>query len=257
MNTLDVIETVQTDFAARLQSLDYFDDIFIAAPRLWKEGEKLHTPKSISDKVDQALTGLIQTGGKIGAAVRIFQPTLSMKKTNGREALLLLVCRCEVNPVLNLGAQGTNKNVSHIAYHVLRAGQGFTLMQGFCTLFADGECFVPYVSEDRKFATVDVLLQSNFAVSPLDSVITPQLIQGPNGLITLQNVTAGAAIYYSCSGVSGNAAGNWPAVFPAPNVAAATLYTGPFTLNSGAQIRWAAYLPGLAGSNVGFQIIAY
>src|SRR5580698_6679208 len=169
MTSHDIIESVQTDFAARLRSLDYFGDVFIAAPRLWKEGEKLHTPKSITEKVDQALTGLIQTGGKIGAAVRVFQPTLSMKKTNGREALMLLVCRCEVNPILNLGAQGTNKNVSHIAYNVLRAGQGFTLMQGFCTLFADGECFLPYVSEDRKFATVDVLLQSNFAVSPLPS----------------------------------------------------------------------------------------
>ncbi len=148
MNPHDVIETVQTDFAARLQSLDYFRDVYVAAPRLWKEGEKLHTPKSITDKVDQALTGLIPTNGKVGAAVRIFQPTLYMKKTNGREALLLLVCRCEVNPIINVGPQGTNKNVSHIAYNVLRAGQGFTLMQGFCTLFADGECFLPYVSED-------------------------------------------------------------------------------------------------------------
>jgi len=247
MTSHDIIESAQTDFAARLRSLDYFGDVFIAAPRLWKEGEKLHTPKSITEKVDQALTGLIQTGGKIGAAVRVFQPTLSMKKTNGREALMLLVCRCEVNPILNLGAQGTNKNVSHIAYHVLRAGQGFTLMQGFCTLFADGECFLPYVSEDRKFATVDVLLQSNFAVSPMDSVVTPQLSLGDNGLVTLQNVTAGANIFYSCDS----------RIFPAPQVPGAQPYTAPFTVASGTDVRWAAYLPGMAGSNAGFLTINY
>jgi hypothetical protein len=259
MNAADIIANVQTDFAARLQSLDYFGDIYVAAPRLWKEGERLHTPKSVQDKVDQALTGLITTGGKIGAAVRVFQPTLAMKKTNGREALLLMVCRCEVHPILNLGAQGTNKNVSHIGYNVLRAGQGFTLMQGFCTLFADGECFLPYVSEDRKFATVDILLQANFVVSPLDSVVTPQLIQGANGLITLTNITAGAAIYYSlgptATGVSPTP---WkPLVFPAPKVPGALQYATPFTVDNGTQIRWAAYLPGLAGSNVGFQTITF
>ena len=247
MNPHDVITTVQTDFSARLQSLDYFGDIYVAAPRLWKEGEKLHTPKEITEKVDQALTGLMPTGGRIGAAVRVFQPTLAMKKTNGREALLMLVIRCEVNPILNASNSGTNKNVSHIAYNVLRAGQGFTLMSGFCTLFADGECFLPYVSDDRKFATVDVLLQANFAVSPLNSVVTPTLTQGANGLITLTNVTAGATIYYSCD----------TKIFPAPQVAAAKLYTGPFTVASGADLRWAAYADDMAGSNAGFQTILY
>jgi hypothetical protein len=247
MNSHDIIETVQTDFAARLQSLDYFGDIMVAAPRLWQEGEKLHTPKSINEKVDQALTGLIPSGGKIGAAVRVFQPTLAMRKTNGREALLMLVVRCEVNPLINFGANGTNKNISHIAYHVLRAGQGFTLMQGFCTLFADGDCFVPYAGDDRKFATVDVLLQSNFVVSPLNAVVTPGLTLGANGLVTLQNVTAGATIYYSLD----------PKIFPAPQVAGAQPYNAPITVDSGADIRWAAYLPGFAGSNVGFQTISY
>jgi hypothetical protein len=249
MTSHDIIESAQTDFAARLRSLDYFGDVFIAAPRLWKEGEKLHTPKSITEKVDQALTGLVQTGGKIGAAVRVFQPTLSMKKTNGREALMLLVCRCEVNPILNLGAQGTNKNVSHIAYNVLRAGQGFTLMQG--------ECFLPYVSEDRKFATVDVLLQSNFAVSPMDSVVTPRLSLGDNGLVTLQNVTAGANIFYSVAAPCESAADNRISVFPAPQVPGALQYTAPFTVVSGTDVRWAAYLPGMAGSNAGFLQINY
>jgi hypothetical protein len=247
MNPPDIIEAVQTDFAARLQSLDYFGDIMVAAPRLWKQGEKLTTPKEITEMVDQALRGLLPTGGKIGATVRVFQPTLSMKKTNGREALLMLVIRCEVNPIINFSLAGTNKNVSHIGYQVLRAGQGFTLMQGFCTLYADGECFIPYVSEDRKFATVDVVLQSNFAVSPLDAVVTPRLALGDNGLVTLANVTLGADIYYSLD----------PKIFPAPQVAAAKLYTGPFTMDSGRDIRWAAYLPGLAGSNVGFQTIFF
>lgn len=247
MNPADAIDIVQPFFAARLASLDFFSDIAIAAPRLWKEGERLHTPKSITDRIDQALTGLLPTGGKIGAAVRVFQPTLQMKKTNGREAGLYLVCRCEVNPVLNAGANGTNKNVSRIAYEVLRAGQGFTVLPGFCSLFADGDCFIPYVSEDRKFATVDVLLQSNFGISPLSMAVTPRLTLGSNGLVTFTNVTTGADIWYSTD----------LCVFPSPFVAGAQKYSGPFTVNSGTPVIWAAYQDGLSGSHVGFQTINY
>jgi len=247
MTPADAIDIVQPFFAARLQSLDFFSDIAIAAPRLWKEGEKLHTPKSITDRIDQALTGLLPTNGKIGAAVRVFQPTLQMKKTNGREAGLYLVCRCEVNPILNAGANGTNKNVSRIAYEVLRAGQGFTLMPGFCSLFADGECFIPYVSDDRKFATVDVLLQSNFGVSPLAMCVTPRLTQDANGLITLTNVTSGADIWYSTD----------LSVYPGPNVVEAVKYSAPFTVDGGTPVLWAAYQDEFAGSHVGYQMINY
>lgn len=245
MTPSDAINLVQPFFAARLASLDFFSDIAIAAPRLWKEGEKLHTPKSITDRIDQALTGLLPTNGRIGAAVRVFQPTLQMKKTNGREAGLYLVCRCEVNPILNAGANGTNKNVSRIAYEVLRAGQGFTLLPGYCSLFADGECFIPYVSDDRKFATVDVLLQSNFTVSPLAMAVTPRLTQGANGFVTLTNVTDGADIWYSTD----------PSVFPSPNVVEAMKYSAPFTVANGTPVLWAAYQNCLAGSHVGYQTI--
>lgn len=247
MRAEDVIDIVQPFVVARLQSLDYFGDIMVAAPRVWKEGEKLNTPKSITEKVDQALRGLVMTGGKVGATVRVFQPTLSMKKTNGREALLMLVCRCEVNPIINFSNTGTNKYVSHIAYQVLRAIQGFQIATGFCTLFADGECFIPYVSQDRQMETVDILFQSNFAVSPMDMVITPKLALGDNGLVTLTNVTAGATIYYSSRSD----------IFPAPQVAAAKQYTAPVRVDSGHDVFWAAYLPGLAGSHVGFQTITY
>jgi hypothetical protein len=54
----DVYELIQPDFAARLQSLDFFGDIAVAAPRVWKEGEKVNTPKSITERIDQTLTGL-------------------------------------------------------------------------------------------------------------------------------------------------------------------------------------------------------
>jgi hypothetical protein len=228
--------------------MKYFGDIGIAAPRLFKDGEKVTTPKEISEKIDQVLRGLLPVGGKIGATVRVFQPTLNMKKTNGREAVAMLVCRCEVNPILNTSANGTNKNVTDIGYQVLRAGQGFTLMQGFCSLYADGECFLPYVSQDRQFATVDILLQANIAVSPMDAVIQPTFATDGNGLVTLTNVTPNADIWYSLDAC----------IFPAPQIAQAKPYTGPFTVDAGTDVRFAAYRADKeAGSCAGFQTINY
>jgi hypothetical protein len=247
VNWCDVIDTVQTDFAARLQSLDFFRDIYIAAPRLWKEGEKITTPKSILERVDQALTGLLPTNGKIGAAVRVFQPTINVDDPNGRKAKLMLVARCEVHPIMNNAASGTNKRVSRIGYEVLRAGLGFSLYTGFCSLYADGQSFLPYVSDDRKFETVDILLQANFTISPLDACKLPALTQGDNGLVTLTNVTPGADIWYSLD----------PAIFPSPFVTEAKKYDAPFTVDAGTNVRWAAYLDGLAGSHVGFSTINY
>lgn len=247
MTTCDVIETIQTDFAARLASLDFFNDIAVAAPRVWKEGEKLSTPKSITEKIDQALTGLIQTNGKIGAAVRVFQPTINVTDASGRKAQLMLLARCEVHPIYNNAANGTQKRVSQIGYEVLRAGLNFPLMVGFCTLSCEGNSFLPYVSDDRKFETVDILFISNFGIAPLPSCVMPVLTQGDNGLVTFTNKTDGADIWYSLD----------PKVFPAPQVSAAKKYEGPFQVVSGAEIRWAAYSPGLAGSPAGFATIEF
>lgn len=247
MNSSDVIKIVQPYFAGRLQSLEYFGDILVAAPRLWKEGEKLHTPKSILEAVNNALGGLKMTGGKCGATVRVFQPTITVTKPDGRVGSLSLVCRVEVNPTINWGPRGTQKYAQNIAYEVLRHGTGFTILNGFCNLRAEGDCFLPYTNEELNYETVDVILQANVAISPPSAVVMPQLAQGPAGLVTLTNVTAGATIYYS---LDSN-------IFPGPLTAGAVPYTVPFNVAAGSEVIWAAYLPGLAGSNVGFQTINY
>lgn len=248
MNFTDVYELMQPDFAARLASLEFFGDIMVAAPRVWKEGEKIQTPKSITERVDQALTGLLPTNGKIGAAVRVFQPTVNVDDPNGRKAKLMMVTRCEVHPIFNNGNTGTQKKVSLIGYEVMRAGLGFSPLSGFCSLYCDGQSFLPYVSDDRKFETVDILLQANFSISQLDACKLPGFAVDGAGLVTLINVTAEAEIWYTTD-----------LSFPAPQIVTAKKYTGPFTVDAGTQLRWAAYMPdnSLAGSHAGFQTIKY
>jgi hypothetical protein len=237
-------DIVQTDCTARLASLEYFSDIYVAAPRLYKDGEKQHTPKTITQMVDQALIGTVKTGGKIGATVRVFQPTFRMIKTNGRDGSLSIVCRCEVHPLYNFSDGGTNKNVSEIAWNVLRALQGFSIQGIAGSLFADGDCLVPYFSEDRKMMTADVILQCSRRVVPLDSVVMP-VISLIGNQVTLTNATAGADIYFTRD----------ISLYPSRLVPGAQLYNGPFNAASGTVVRWAAYMPGLAGSFAGYQLI--
>ena len=243
MNFEDVYCTVQTDLVARLQAMPFFKNIMIAAPRVWKEGEKLHTPKTITERVDQALIGLLPTGGGIGAAVRVFQPTVNVDKPNGRKAKLMMVARTEVHPIIN----NTGRLTSRIAFEVMRAGMGFSPMVGFCTLYCDGQSFLPYVSDDRKFETVDVLFQSDFTISPVDQPTTPAIAVGANGTVTLTSPEQ-ADIWYTLD----------PKIFPSPQAPGAKLYAAPFQLPLNAQIRWAAYIDGLeAGSSAGFQTITF
>jgi len=238
--SLTNIELAQTFMAARYRSLDYFKDIYVAAPRVYKEGDKIITPKTIHVKIDRALQGLQETGGRIGAAVRVFQPSFRNKNPNlpGLQGMMTMLCRCEVHPLYNFSDKGTNKYVSEIGFQVLLAGQ--TRFGNIGSFFADGECFLPYYSNDSKMMTVDILLQCNLAVNPLISCVTPQIAVA-GGNVTFTNLTADADIWYSLDGET----------FPGPLETGAQEYAGQFAADSGSQILWAAHKDGIAGSPVG------
>jgi len=239
------LEQIQPDFAARLKSLTYFADIMVGAPRLYKEGDTIHTPKTISDQVDKSLQGYVATGGKIGAAIRVFQAGFNVPKPNlpGPHGNIVLPIRCEVNPLINFSLNGTNKYVSAIGMEVLRAGHNFRC-DGICgSLFALGDCFTPYYSEETKMMTVDITLQAQCPIVPISSVVLPTIAVA--GLqVMLTNNTAGADIYYTTD-----------ESFPWSGNATATLYAAPFNVISGTVVRWAAYKTSLAGSNVGYRLV--
>lgn len=239
--SLTNIELAQMFMAARLRSQEYFQDIYIGAPRVFKEGDKIGTPKTINDQIDRALQGLQPTGGKIGAAVRVFQPAFTNKKPNlpGLQGMMSMLIRCETNPIYNFSATGTGKYVSEIGFQVLLAGQ--TRFAGIGSFFAEGDCFLPYYSEDSKMMTVDVLLQCNLAVNPLPACQEPQASVA-DGVVTLTTLTPGAMLWYSTDGET----------FPGERETAAKLYSGPFVPPAGCtRLYFAAYKPGLAGSFVG------
>ena len=126
---------------------------------------------------------------------------------------------------------------------MLLAGQ--TRFNPIGSFFADGECFLPYYSDDTKMMTVDILLQCNLAVNPLPGCVTPQVAVA-DGLVTFTNLTDNAEIWYSTDGET----------FPSAFETGAQLYAGPFTApTAGTKIFFAAYKPGLAGSSVGAYLI--
>lgn len=245
--SLTNIELAQTFMAARLRAVDYFSDIYVAAPRVFKEGDKIVTPKTIHDKIDRALQGLTASNGRIGAAVRVFQPAFNNKRPNlpGLQGLMTMLIRCETHPILNFSGKGTNKYVSEIGFQVLLAGQ--TRFNPIGSFYAEGECFLPYYSNDSQMMTVDILLQCSLAVNPLAGCVTPQCTVAGNQ-VSFTSLTPGAITWYTTDGEH----------FPSEFEPGAVKYAGPFTPPADCtQIFFADYKPGLAGSSVGCQLITH
>jgi hypothetical protein len=79
------LERQQLDIAARLESLAEFATVPVTVIRPRSEGEALQ----IQTTLDQALAGLVQKGGKSGAAVIVQMPTATVPERNVPEDISL------------------------------------------------------------------------------------------------------------------------------------------------------------------------
>lgn len=247
---MNIIEQLQTDVAGRLQSLEYFEDVAVAAPRLFRDGDKLSTPKSIDENLDRALTGLTLTGGRVGAAVRVLQPLFTTEHRNlpGPKGRLVLTVRCQVHPTINFGPNGTGKYVTSIAIEVARALHGWVVSGFNWRLHADGDTIQPYFDEEKNLLTAEVLIHTQVQIPPLESLALPALALSRQELVQHDytvtiTVPEGQSVYYTTDGET------------FPREGRGTIYTEPFHADYGTVLRWAAYAPGSAGSSVGYQIV--
>jgi hypothetical protein len=137
---------------------------------------------------------------------------------------------------------GTLIFAEDIGVYLLRLLHQFALAQDI-TLYAKGRCLTP--NRDYKdIRGVDVELQYKFVPTGLNPCATVPIsftpLGGPLDQVTLSCATEGATIYYTTDGS-----------FPGQANAASQVYSEPFDVTSGTQIRAAAYLPGtLVGSPV-------
>jgi len=245
---MNEIEGLQTFIEGRIKSVAYFSDIAVAAPRLYIEGTKVTTPKTIDDKVDQTLLGLTPVAGKIGAAVRVLQPVFNVPKTNlpGPQGRLIVPILCQSHPIYNFSATGTGKRDNAIAIEVARALHGWRVSAFGWSFYAEGDAITSYFDDEKKFMCSEVLVHTISQLQPRTDVAKPVISVDIDNAATITCATSGATIYYSVDGET----------FPRSGPAASFPYGGAFNVASGATILAAAYKSGLHGSEIAHQLVA-
>lgn len=239
---MNEINLLQSFIAGRLQSVAYFGDIAVAAPRLYLEGTKITTPKTINDKLDQVLNGLEKVNNKIGASVRVLQPVFNVEKKNlpGPQGRLIVPVLCQVHPIYNFSASGTGKYDLSIAIEVVRALHGFRVPAFAWSLYADGDTINSYFDDEKKFMTSEVMVHTISQIQPRTDVAKPVIAVDNDSSATITCATSGASIYYTLDGVS----------YPRNGETNATPYGGAFNAPQGTVILAAAYKTDLHGSEI-------
>jgi len=231
------IEQLQLDIAGRLESLDNFSTIPVTVIRPRSQAEALQ----IQTTLDQALAGLVQKGGKSGAAIIIQMPTADVPESNvpGPQMEVTIQVRVLENPLVNMAPEtGTLRSAEQIALDVLNALHHFDPGTSGSPLFVDKKAIEPNNDFPGK-VTYDCYIRTRQGLDPAARVAPVTISKAgalPSTVVTLASSTVGAAIRYTLDGS-----------FPGP---AATLYSAPFTQPTAVTVRAAAYLTGKQGSDI-------
>ena len=230
MSGLAEIESIQPDLLAYLSS----DPYLAAVSKFAIREERVQT------LIDQALSADTfdpgQTGSRPGAVIEILMPMVKTDLTNAPGPVCTIEQRFIVkeNTTINLDLDangnptGTGLTAEQIAVHLLRSVHLWAI-EGIKTSWYPAPESITPNRDYLPLIAYEVLLHCTIQFTPLDRVATPT-ISSPAQTVTLACATGGAAIYYTTDS-SPPWAGN----------PAATLYTVPFTVASGATVRFAAY----------------
>ncbi|MDE2099110.1 MAG: chitobiase/beta-hexosaminidase C-terminal domain-containing protein [Patescibacteria group bacterium] len=178
--------------------------------------------------------------GKVGCGLLVEMPTFDVTAPNlpGPEGDLGLTVVVLEEPNINMEpTSGSQIAAEEAAQWVLDTLHGL-LIDGVGALYADRNA----IREASEFTGV-VAYRVAFRVKALrpqtGRVATPTITE-TNLEVTFTCNTPGATIYYTTDGS-----------FPGPSNPAAIQFDGNLFTFSGSALRWAAYAPGLVGSNVG------
>lgn len=234
------LERLQTEITAKLNSGEYFADVTVVSLR------KL----VIASDIAASLVHLTEKANKKGVGVIVGMPSVTVPNPNvpGPEIHLRIPVRVKESPIINqdLTSGGTGKTAEAVALKVQATLHRFGI-NGLANLYA-GErgaqspfSITPNTDEEGVVA-YDVFFEAVIAQEDFEQCVTPT-ISAVGLTVTLTNITAGAHIRYT------SAPGAVPE-FPWDGDSTGEEYSGPFLVNSGDVVRWAAYKAGLNGSDV-------
>lgn len=229
------LEQIQSDIAARLNSLAYFVDV----PAFIVREQK------VDSMIEQALTAVSQKNGKSGVALSVLMPTIDCEKPDAPGPYLegeVEILAQEI-PLINFGATGTQKSAEDVALYALKSLHHFTLV-GVCGILTAAK---QTLTPDRRFlpkVTERLRIAFKLPIASLDKVPMPSIV-GVAGTMTLSCAMGGVTIFFTADGS-----------YPHPDNDNGTEYTGPAPYADGTRIRAAAYLADFVGSNVNQAILS-
>lgn len=239
------LELLQLFIHGRLASESYFGDIglYVMRPRKKADGT-VNTVPQITQKIEEALNGLVPKGAKAGAAVTVYMPVVSVPQADAQGLFTVaVVLRVQENPLVNMGAAGTRKSAESIGLEVIRSLNGWVPHGVANQLYCDREAMVfnEQVSGTSGKWTYDVTVATHLEIEEADRVMIPRISTVGDGpvTVTITCATADATIYYTLD-----------ESFPSAANAEALVYSEPLTLTESATLFTAAYKSGLSGSHV-------
>jgi len=228
----DFLTRLQLDIVGRLDSHPFFAEIPVLAQVKGDIESDIETALSVFNE---------KSPGKIGLVVIVLPPLADVPDPNvpGPVFNVLSAVRVLDQPsIRNIEVTGPQCCLYvHSAVHQVRffphVGQ----------IFTDRRAIEPYDTGKDGVNGYDNFFANRFGIKAPDKVRRPQ-ISGTASAVTITSETSGAQIYYTTDGS-----------YPYVGNGEAELYTVPFTVDAGTEVRAGAYKDNMTPSDIASETI--
>jgi hypothetical protein len=231
----DLLLSLQQDLVDKLNSESAF--YYISVVLLRKQ--------VISQEIQRRLPHLSGKNGRKGCGVLVNMPRIDAIQPNlsAPQGDLLVGIDVIEQPEINFNSGGTMLTAEETARAVRAALHQFAI-EGKILLYQDKKAIEPLDHlEYPGCLGYRVNLRGRMSELPQSKCVVPAIAE-LDGLVSLTTTDDGASIYFTIDDS-----------FPGASNPAALTYSGPFTVASGATVRWAAYKTGFLGSDAAQAII--
>lgn len=233
----DALQQLQLDIAAMLKA----DELFAGVQVIVSRPRDAEDATLIQSNIDNALAGwvTVETGetykGGLAVIVMMSEGEVPAPNVPGPQLELVQTVRVVENPLVNMGADGTQITAEQGALNVLSTLHHWN--PGYGVLTADSRNALKEVNLEGKVA-YDVRFRRDAGTTPRTFVQRPQITIG-GSLASITCGTSGAAIYYTLDG-------------SAPSPSTGTLVTTTIDVSelTGSTLRAAAFKTGLRASDI-------
>ena len=231
----DLLLTLQQDLVDKLNSESWFFHVSVVSLR----------QQVISQEIKRRLPHLTGKNGRKGCGVMVNMPRINAIQPNmaAPQGDVLVSIDVIEQPEINFNPGGTMLTAEETARAVRGTLHQFAI-EGKILLYQDKHAIAPLDKLDHPGCLgYRVNLRGRMSELPQSKCVVPSISES-SGSVALTTSDEGATIYFTVDGT-----------FPGSSNAGALIYSGPFTVASGATVRWAAYLPGFLGSDAAQAII--